>query len=204
MYESNVTLIIYYLYTICTDWGHGYCPMLALDHWPIHTYIHFLFTYAHHYNYIDNALLYTQYSKYLYYYIPLLLMSIPPLCISTPCNRLCFKICTYAGMWLVSLFGSCSILNNITYFLRIALMIYDAHIIHFHTYDAMSVALDQSYFANPDYLAVHCWIQATLLDSTINKVSWCTKCMEICLDLPGVGVLHAKWHSLSLHCGNPK
>ena len=34
----------------------------------MYTYVHFLFTYAHHCNYIDNELLSMHYSKYLYCY----------------------------------------------------------------------------------------------------------------------------------------
>ena len=41
---------------------------------------------------------------------------------------------------------------------------YDTHIIHYNNMNLLLlVALDQSYFAHPDYLVICCWIWATLL-----------------------------------------
>ena len=46
-------------------------------------------------------------------------------------------------------------LDDITDFYRIALMIFDAHIINLHISVARSVALGQGYFSHCDYLVVH-------------------------------------------------
>ena len=62
----------------------------------------FYFTNAHHYNYIYNTLLCLHTTKYLYYYIPLLLMSMPPFCMSTTCNKSCTQVSAHMYMWLAS------------------------------------------------------------------------------------------------------
>ena len=42
-----------------------------------------------------------------------------------------------------------------------ALVIYNAHIIHFHMDHSQSVILGQRYFAHHGYLVVHWWIWVT-------------------------------------------
>ena len=67
----------------------------------------------------------------------------------------------------ISLFGSCPVLSDTTAFLRMALMVYDTIIIHFHMDAARAVALGQSYFAHPYHLVVNSLTRATLLDPTV-------------------------------------
>ena len=47
------------------------------------------------------------------------------------------------------------------------LVIYDTNIVYYHMDPLWSVALHQSYFTQPNYMVILCWIQATLLHPTI-------------------------------------
>ena len=132
----------------------------------MYTCAHFLFTYAHYYNYTDNAILYMHYSIYI--------AKSPDFTIYAPIFAcLLFVKChawkiaaTCAHGWSLSFWQMFYTQENYR-FLRMALMIYDAHVIYFHMDAARSVALDQSYFNHPDYSLVCCWISANLFDTTI-------------------------------------
>ena len=67
-----------------------------------------------------------------------------------------------------------------------ALVIYNAHIIHFHMDHSPSVTLGQRYFAHNDYLVVYCWTWVTILHLIIITLVGGTKCLEVCLYFKGV------------------
>ena len=92
----------------------------------------FYYTYACHYKCINNALLHIQNSKYLYHYIPFLLMSMllfACLLLATDYASKSVPMCAHG--WSLS-FWQMPYTQWHYRFLRIALVIYDADIIYFH------------------------------------------------------------------------
>ena len=147
----------------------------------------------------------------LYHYIPLHLMSKPPLHVYglqydmfwtdhlwmhvvwhaanlTPMNVCVLSHCLMYGLYSV-----------VKWISIMHLVIYDTHIIHYHMNSLWSVALGESYFAHPDCLVIYWWIWATLLFPTYSTPGG-AKCLEVCSIVWRSGGLYADQWPLPLHC----
>ena len=113
-----------------------------------------------------HIIMYVYYTN-LYHYIFLLFMSKSPFYIATAYNRTCFELTTYHSIWFVSDCLMDALYLVVINIFIMDLVIYDAHIIHYHMDPLWLVTVVWSYFTHPDYLVIHCWIWATLLHPTI-------------------------------------
>ena len=97
----------------------------------------------------------------------LLLMSKPPIHMSTVYNMTFFELTTYNYTCFVSDCLMNALNSVVIWIFTMDLVIYDVHIIHYHMDPLWLVVLGQNYFVHLDYLVIHCLIKATLLHPTI-------------------------------------
>ena len=139
----------------------------TLCHWPMYMCMHLQSTHIHA----------IRLKHKLHYYVHILHMSITlhlppfdvkaPSYISTAYNRTPFELTTYDHMWFISDCLTDAVYSVVIWIFIMDLVIYNADIIHYNMDPLWSVALGQSYFTHPDYLIIHCCIQATLLHPTL-------------------------------------
>ena len=76
------------------------------------------------------------------------------------------ELTTYECTWFVSDCVTDALYLAVKQIFIMDLVIYDAHNVHYHMNPLQLVTLSGYYFTHLDYLAMHCWIWATLLHTT--------------------------------------